>query len=338
MAADRRSGGAGGGEGAQAAPASPARRNPGTPLRPDWIEPLHINAAAVERRAATLLRRRTVKREFQAAWLVRALQCIDLTTLSGDDTPARVRRLCAKARRPLRDDLVAALGLDDAPPAVGAVCVYPSLVPTAVRALEGSGIPVASVAAAFPSGLAPLATRLAEIRAATGEGASEIDVVITRAHVLAQEWSALYDEVQSMRAACGAALMKVILATGELSTLRNIHRASMVSMMAGADFIKTSTGKEATNATLPAGLVMVRALRAFGEETGTAVGFKPAGGVRTAQDALSWLILMKEEAGPAWLRPDRLRIGASGLLTDIERQIEHFVTGRYASAWHHAVP
>jgi deoxyribose-phosphate aldolase len=300
------------------------------------VEPARVNLSAIERRASTLLARRTVKKEWQAAWLIKAITCIDLTTLAGDDTPARVERLCAKAKSALRQDLSDALGLDHVP-SVGAVCVYPTMVRTAVKALEGSGIPVASVATGFPAGLTPLNLRLEEIRYAVGEGAKEIDIVVTRAHVLEQNWPALYDEVGAMRAACGDAHLKAILATGDLKTLRNVHRASMVAMMAGADFIKTSTGKEDVNATLPVSLVMVRAIREYLELTGAKVGFKPAGGLKTAKDALSWLILMKEELGREWQEPELFRLGASSMLGDIERQIEHFVTGRYSSAIRHAM-
>jgi deoxyribose-phosphate aldolase len=323
-------------------PAAPATghnraRNRGVPLDPSWFEAVGVNASAVERRAATLTTRRSVKKEFQAAWLVRALTCIDLTTLAGDDTPGRVRRLCAKARQPLSEDLLAALDLAGAPPKVGAVCVYPTMVGPAVQALAGSGIPVASVATGFPAGLTPLPLRLAEIRYAVEEGADEIDIVITRAHVLNREWRALYDEVQAMREACGVAHLKAILGTGDLKTLRNVYAASMVAMQAGADFIKTSTGKEDVNATLPVSLVMLRALRDYGELAGVEIGFKPAGGVRSAKDALNWLILMREEQGLAWTRPDLFRIGASGLVTDIERQLEHWATGRYSATWRHAM-
>jgi deoxyribose-phosphate aldolase len=303
----------------------------------DWFETVQVNLSATERRTATLGGRRTVKKTYQAAWLVKALQCIDLTTLAGDDTPGRVHRLAAKARRPLRADIVEALGLTDTPPKVGAVCVYPTMVAPAVKALEGSGIPVASVATGFPTGLTPLPQRLAEIRYAVDMGADEIDIVINRAQVLRQEWTALYDEICAMREACGNAHLKAILGTGDLRTLRNVYKASMVAMMAGADFIKTSTGKEEVNATLPVSLVMLRALRDYGDRTGMKVGFKPAGGIRTAKDAMSWLILMKEELGREWLEPDLFRIGASAMLADIERQLEHFVTGRYASASHHAL-
>jgi deoxyribose-phosphate aldolase len=303
----------------------------------DWFETVQVNLSATERRTATLGGRRTVKKTYQAAWLVKALQCIDLTTLAGDDTPGRVHRLAAKARRPLRADIVDALGLSDTPPKVGAVCVYPTMVAPAVKALEGSGIPVASVATGFPTGLTPLPQRLAEIRYAVDMGAGEIDIVINRAQVLRQEWTALYDEICAMREACGNAHLKAILGTGDLRTLRNVYKASMVAMMAGTDFIKTSTGKEEVNATLPVSLVMLRALRDYGDRTGMKVGFKPAGGIRTAKDAMSWLILMKEELGREWLEPDLFRIGASAMLADIERQLEHFVTGRYASASHHAL-
>ncbi len=211
------------------------------------------------------------------------------------------------------------------------------MVAPAVKALRGSGVPVASVATGFPAGLTPLPQRLAEIRYAVGEGAGEIDIVITRAHVLLGHWSALYDEVAAMREACGPAHLKAILGTGDLKTLRNVYKASMVAMQAGADFIKTSTGKEDVNATLPVSLTMIRALRDYGDLTGERVGFKPAGGLKTAKDALAWLTLMKEELGRPWLEPDLFRIGASSMLGDIERQLEHHVTGRYAAAAHHAM-
>ena len=312
-------------------------RNAGVPLEVSWFENIQVNTSASERRAATLTTRRTVKKEYQAAWLVKALQCIDLTTLAGDDTAGRVRRLCEKAKRPLREDLIEKLGLADAPPKVGAICVYPTMVSHAVKALRGSGIPVASVATGFPAGLTPLSIRLAEIKYAVGEGAEEIDIVINRELVLIQDWSALYDEIAAMREACGPAHLKAILATGDLKTLRNVYKASMVAMQAGADFIKTSTGKEDVNATLPVSLTMVRALRDYGEMTGFQIGFKPAGGLKTAKDAIAWQILMKEELGRRWLEPDLFRIGASSLLADIERQLEHYLTGRYAALSHHAL-
>jgi deoxyribose-phosphate aldolase len=278
-----------------------------------------------------------VKKEFQAAWLVRAVTCLDLTTLAGDDTEGRIRRLCAKARRPLDDDLVEALGLADDPPQVGAVCVYPTMVGHAVKALAGSSVPVASVATGFPAGLSPLKQRLAEIEYAVDEGADEIDIVITRAHVLNRDWNALYDEIKAMREVCGQSHLKAILATGDLKTLRNVYAASMVAMQAGADFIKTSTGKEDVNATLPVSLVMLRALRDYRDLTGFEIGFKPAGGLRAAKDAMNWLILMKEELGLKWMQNDLFRIGASSLLTDIERQLSHYVTGRYSASDRHAM-
>jgi deoxyribose-phosphate aldolase len=309
-------------------------RNPGTALKPEWFENIQVNTSAAERRAATLPTRRSVKKEYQAAWLVKALQCIDLTTLSGDDTAGRVHRLCGKAMRPLREDIVAGLNLN-VMPKVGAVCVYPAMVPHAVKALRGSGVPVASVATGFPAGLTPLPIRLAEIKYAVEEGADEIDIVIHRAQVLQQDWSALYDEVAAMREACKQAHMKAILATGELKTLRNVYKASMVAMQAGADVIKTSTGKEDVNATLPVSLTMVRALRDYEDFTGFKIGFKPAGGLKTAKDAMNWLILMKEEVGRRWLEPDLFRFGASSMLADIERQLEHYVTGRYSALHNH---
>jgi deoxyribose-phosphate aldolase len=323
---------------AQRPPGDPLERNPGTPLDLEAVRAVRVNRSAVERRAATIPTRRTVKKEWQAAWLLRAITLMDLTTLSGDDTPGNVRRLCAKARRPLRDDMLEALGAQELGITVAAVCVYHALVPTAVDALRGSGIPVAAVSTGFPAGLSPFEQRLAEIPASVQAGAKEIDIVITRAHVLTGNWQALYDEVKAFRAACGDAHLKAILATGELATLNNVARASVVAMQAGADFIKTSTGKEGVNATLPFALVMARTIRDYYEHTGCAVGFKPAGGIRTAKSALDYLYLMKEELGDRWLRPDLFRFGASALLTDIERQLEHFVTGRYAAAHRHPMP
>lgn len=312
-------------------------RNPGTSLERGWFEDVQVNRSAAERRAAGLAASRTVKKQYQAAWLLRAIQCIDLTTLAGDDTPGRVRRLCNKARQPVRQDILDELGVGDMGLTTGAVCVYPTMVPHAVKALAGTGIPVASVATGFPAGLTPLEQRLGEIRYAVEQGACEIDIVITRQYPLLGEWQALHDEIRAMREACGDAKMKVILATGELGTLTTVYRASMVAMQAGADFIKTSTGKETENATLPVSLVMLRALRDYRDRTGHQVGFKPAGGLRTAKDAMNWLALMKEELGGPWMEPGLFRIGASSLLADIERQLEHHVTGRYASAAHHAL-
>ncbi|HEX6643756.1 MAG TPA: deoxyribose-phosphate aldolase [Gemmatimonadales bacterium] len=310
-------------------------RNPGIPLELDWVRDVRVNRSAVERRAATLGTRRTVKKEWQAAWLLRAITLMDLTTLSGDDTPGRVRRLCAKARQPVQPELLAQLGAASLRIRTAAVCVYHAMVPTAVEALAGSGIPVAAVSTGFPAGLSPFRQRLAEIGESVQAGAEEIDVVITRSHVLTGDWQALYDEVRAFREACGDAHIKTILATGELGTLRNVARASLVCMMAGADFIKTSTGKEGVNAVLPVGLVMVRAIREYLERRGHLVGFKPAGGIRTARDSLVWLSLMKEELGDRWLRPELFRFGASALLTDIERQLEYFATGRYSADYRH---
>jgi deoxyribose-phosphate aldolase len=304
-------------------------------LELDWVEELRINRSAVERRTATLRTRRTVKKEWQAAWLLRAVTLMDLTSLSGDDTPGRIRRLSAKARRPIRGDLLDAMSAGQLPIRVAAVCVYHTFVETALQALEGSGIPVAAVSTGFPAGLSPFEQRLAEIRASVAAGAEEIDVVITRAHVLTENWRALYDEVRAMREACGDAHIKTILATGELGTLRNVARASLVCMMAGADFVKTSTGKESVNATLPVGLVMARTIRDYRERTGHVIGLKAAGGIRTAREALDWLALVKDELGDRWLRPDLFRFGASSLLADIERQLEHFVTGRYSATHRH---
>ncbi|TJZ83548.1 deoxyribose-phosphate aldolase [Paracoccus hibiscisoli] len=309
--------------------------NPGTDLHLDWFDGLRINTPAAELRAATLPARRSLKKDHQAAWLLNAVRCIDLTTLAGDDTPDRVARLCAKARQPIAADLLEAVGVTGL--TTGAVCVYPTMVAPAKRAMGNSGIPVASVATGFPAGLMPLDLRLAEIRYAVDQGADEIDIVITRAHVLQGNWAALYDELRAMREACGAARMKAILATGDLKSLENVAKASHVAMQAGSDWIKTSTGKEGVNATLPVSLVMVRTIRDFHARTGIKVGFKPAGGLRTAKDAISWQVLMNEELGRDWLAPDLFRIGASSLLGDIERQISHHVTGRYAAAHRQAI-
>lgn len=324
--------------GPRPAPGSEFARNPGTPLDLDRVLALRVNRSAVERRAATIPTRRTVKKQWQAAWLLRAVTLIDLTTLSGDDTAGNVRRLCAKAMRPLRDDLTRQIGVESLGITCGAVCVYHALVPAAVEALAGSGIPVAAVSTGFPAGLSPLPTRIAEVKASVAAGAREIDIVITRGHVLTGSWDALYDEVRAFRDACGDAHMKAILGTGDLATLTNVARASMVAMMAGADFIKTSTGKEGVNATLPVSLVMVRAIRDYFEFTGVPVGYKPAGGIRSAKNALEYLYLIKEELGERWMRKDLFRFGASGLLTDIERQLDHFVTGRYAAAYRQPMP
>lgn len=310
-------------------------RNPIAPFDAGWIAESRVNRSAIERRVATLPGRRTVKKEWQAAWLLRAVACMDLTTLSGDDTEGTVRRLCAKARQPIRSDILAALGVDGLRLTTGAVCVYHSFVKTAVEALEGSGIPVAAVSTGFPAGLTPLETRLREIEASVADGAKEIDIVISRHLVLTGDWEELYREVKLFREACGEAHLKTILATGELGTLRNVYQASLACMMAGADFIKTSTGKEGVNATPAVSLVMVRAIRDYQEQTGYKVGFKPAGGIKTAKQALEWLALMKEELGDDWLRPELFRFGASSLLGDVERQLEHFVTGQYSADFRH---
>jgi deoxyribose-phosphate aldolase len=311
--------------------------NSGIPLDLSWVQNVRVNTSAVERRALTQVARRTVKKEWQAAWLLRAISCMDLTTLSGDDTEDRVRRLCAKARQPIQQDLVQKLGIEGLRIKVGAVCVYHTFVETAVRALEGSGVQVAAVSTGFPAGLSPFNERVGEIRRSVEAGANEIDVVITRAHVFGGRWQALYDEVATFKQAAGAAHMKVILGTGDLLTFRNVARASFVAMMAGADFIKTSTGKEPTNATLPVSLVMVRAIREYAQQTGMAVGFKPAGGIRTAKQSIDWLAMMKEELGLSWTRAELFRFGASGLLGDIERQLEHFATGRYSAEYRHPI-
>lgn len=310
-------------------------RNDGMPLDLDWVASVQANTSAIERRAATLPGRRSVKKDYQAAWLCKAVSLIDLTTLSGDDTQARVRRLCAKARQPVSQSILEQLGMEGL--TTGAVCVYHDMVETAVRALEGASIPVAAVSTGFPAGLSPFHLRLQEIRESVAAGAQEIDIVISRRHALTGNWQALYDEMAEMREACGDAHVKAILATGELGTLRNVAKASLVCMMAGADFIKTSTGKEPVNATLPVTLTMIRAIRAYQERTGIRVGYKPAGGISKAKDAITYLAMIKDELGDRWLQPDLYRFGASSLLGDIERQLEHHVTGAYSAGWRHPI-
>lgn len=310
-------------------------RNPVTAFEPDLIDSIRVNRSATERRVATLPGRRTVKKQWQAAWLVKAVQCIDLTTLAGDDTPGRVRRLCAKARQPVRQDILEAMGIGNLGITTGAVCVYHEMIPFAVEALKGTSIPVAAVSTGFPAGLNALDLRIKEVEASVAAGAREIDIVLKRTNVLTGNWQAVYDEVKAFREACGAAHLKTILATGDLGTLINVAKASMVCMMAGADFIKTSTGKEAVNATLPVALTMVRTIRQWRALTGYKVGFKPAGGISDAKTVMNFQFLMKEELGVEWLQPNLFRIGASSLLTDCERQLEHFVSGRYSSAHRH---
>ena len=318
-------------------PQTPPARNPGYPLDLDWVGRVRMNRSALERRAATIGTRRTVKKEWQAAWLLRAITLMDLTTLNSDDTPGRVERLCAKARHPITQDIIDGYGIADLRIVPAAVCVYHSFVPTAVKALEGSGIPVAAVSTAFPHGLAPVDTKIREIEESVAAGAREIDIVIERQMVLTGDWQALYDQIRAFRKACGEAHLKTILGTGELATLNNVAKASLVCMLAGADFIKTSTGKEKVNATLPTSLAMIRMIRWFAEETGVEIGYKPAGGISSAKTALDYMALMKEELGTHWLEPHLFRFGASSLLTDIERQLEHHVTGRYSANHRHAM-
>ncbi|MDR3471431.1 MAG: deoxyribose-phosphate aldolase [Devosia sp.] len=311
--------------------ASTALRNPGFPLDLDWVERVRMNRSALERRAGSIGARRTVKKEWQLAWLLKAITLMDLTTLNSDDTPGRVERLCAKARHPVRSDILAGLGAADLKIEPAAVCVYHAFVTTAVEALKGTDIPVAAVSTGFPHGLAPVATKLGEIEASVAAGAREIDIVIERQMVLNGDWQALYDQIKAFRKACGDAHIKTILGTGELATLNNVAKASLVCMLAGADFIKTSTGKEKVNATLPVSLAMIRMIRWFAEETGIEIGYKPAGGISSAKTALDYMALMKEELGTHWLQPHLFRFGASSLLTDIERQLEHGLTGHYSA-------
>lgn len=311
------------------------KRNQGIDLETDLIAKIQVNCSAVERRTNTLKNRRTVKSHWQTAWLIKAITLMDLTTLAGDDTPGRVQRLAAKALNPVSNAILKELQIDGFPVKVGAVCVYHEMIAEALKSLENTGIPVAAVSTGFPAGQTPFYLRLAEIKESVSKGANEIDVVISRRHVLTENWQALYNEIHSFKEACGQAKMKVIIATGELGTLRNIAKTSMVCMMAGADFIKTSTGKESVNATLPVSLVMVRTIRSYFELTGNRVGFKPAGGISKAKESLQYLMLIKEELGNRWLEPDLFRFGASSLLNDIERQLEHLATGRYSASYRH---
>lgn len=325
--------------------ASDPSRNCGVSLNSKawaWVTGAQVNRPAVELRCETHKGRRTVKKRWQLGWLLRVVSVLDLTTLAGDDTWSNVSRLCFKAARPVRDDLLEALALGERKIAVGAVCVYPSRVADAAKALasiNASHIPIAAVATGFPAGQISLTTRVTELREAIAAGATEIDVVIARELVIGGRWKDLYDELRTFREACGdAARLKVILAVGELPTLRDVYRASLVAMFAGADFIKTSTGKEAINATLPVGLVMIRAIRDYFEQTGQRVGFKPAGGIRSAKDAVTWLTLMYEELGEAWTHSGLFRIGASTLITDIERQLEHGLSSFYAADHYQPMP
>ncbi|KAM6985703.1 deoxyribose-phosphate aldolase [Aplochiton taeniatus] len=313
-------------------------RNPGMTLDLEWVSKVRVNTQAVLKRAQQIQGKKLAKKQWQAAWLLRAVTCIDLTTLAGDDTPSNVHRLCLKATQPVRHDLLKSMDMHNKGVTTAAVCVYPSRVADAVKALKAanSSLPVASVATGFPAGQTSLKTRLEEVRMAVQDGAMEIDIVINRTLALTGQWEAMYDEICQFREACGEAHMKSILAIGELANYTNVYKASLVAMMAGSDFIKTSTGKESVNATYPVAIVMVRAIRDYFLHTGFKVGFKPAGGIRTASESQVWLALMKEELGDDWLSPHLFRLGASSLLADIERQIYHYVTGQYAA--YHELP
>ena len=310
-------------------------RNEGLPFNTKYFDAININRSAIDRRVSTLSGRRSVKKEFQAAWLLKAISMIDLTTLAGDDTRGNVMRLCEKAKNPVRADLLQALGMENANLTTAAVCVYHTLIPFAKEALKGTSIPIAAVSTGFPAGNISLEDKITEIKKSVAAGAKEIDIVISRDLVLESKWKELYDEIKLCREACGDAHMKTILATGEIPTYTKVAKASWVAMMAGSDFIKTSTGKESVNATLAVSLVMMRCIRDYYELTDVKVGYKPAGGIQKAKQALDYLILLKEELGNDWLTPDLFRFGASSLLGDIERQLEHFVTGRYSANFRH---
>ena len=292
------------------------------PLEPRLPRIGSVDQVALEERAATLAKR-SIKREAKVFALELAVRMTDLTTLEGADTPGKVAALASKAIRPDPSDPNV--------PSVAAVCVYPNLVPPAVERVRGSGVKVASVATAFPSGQSPLETKLEEVRWVVEHGADEVDMVIDRGAFLAGRYAKVYDEIVRVKEASGEAHLKVILETGELGTYDNVRRASLLAMAAGADFIKTSTGKLPSAATLPVALVMLEAIRDVYEETGRAVGFKPAGGIRNAKQAVQHLVLVHETLGEDWLTPDRYRFGASSLLNDILMQLRKERTGRYQS-------
>ena len=296
----------------------------------NWINNINVNLSAVERRTTTLVKRRSVKKEYQASWLLKAITLIDLTTLSGDDTFGKVDRLCKKALNPIANNILSKLEINEDAVKVGAVCVYHHLVSQAKNQLKGQ-LPIAAVSTGFPAGLSSFSTRKKEVVDSIKSGANEIDIVINRGFVIQNNWKKLYEEVKSFKLAANKTKIKAILGVGDLETMRNVAKASLVCMMAGADFIKTSTGKESINANLNNSLVMLRMIREFHEFSGKKIGFKPAGGISTAKSVLEFLILVMEELGEDWLNPNLLRIGASSLLIDIERQLYHHAFGRYAT-------
>ncbi len=296
----------------------------------NWINNINVNLSAVERRTTTLVKRRSVKKEYQASWLLKAITLIDLTTLSGDDTFGKVDRLCKKALNPIANNILSKLEINEDAIRVGAVCVYHHLVSQAKNQLNGK-LPIAAVSTGFPAGLSSFSTRKKEVIDSIKSGANEIDIVINRGFVIQNNWKKLYEEVKSFKLAANKTKIKAILGVGDLETMRNVAKASLVCMMAGADFIKTSTGKESINANLNNSLVMLRMIREFHEFSGKKIGFKPAGGISTAKSVLEFLILVMEELGEDWLNPNLLRIGASSLLIDIERQLYHHAFGRYAT-------
>jgi deoxyribose-phosphate aldolase len=281
-----------------------------------------VDQVGVEERAAAL-GKRSIKKASKLWALDLAIRCMDLTTLEGQDTPGKVAALCGKGIRPQPGD--------DSIPSVAAICIYPLMVAEARAHLQGSGVKVASVATAFPSGQSFTSVKVAETREAVAAGADEIDMVIDRGAFLSGHYQKVYDEIQAIKEACGDAHLKVILETGELGTYDNVRRASILAMAAGADFIKTSTGKVSPAATPPVSLVMMETIRDFNRETGRTVGFKPAGGIRTAKQAIHYLVIVHETLGPAWMTPDRFRLGASSLLNDVLMQIEKERTGAYQS-------
>ena len=294
-----------------------------------WINNIQVNLSAVERRTSSLVKRRSVKKDYQAAWLLKAVTLIDLTTLSGDDTFGKIDRLCHKALNPIARDILNSFQLAGSLQ-VGAVCVYHHLVKQAKKNLDEK-MPIAAVSTGFPAGLSSFGTRKKEIIDSINAGATEIDIVINRGFVLQNDWVKLYNEVKNFKQTANGVKIKAILGVGDLETMRNVAKASLVCMMAGADFIKTSTGKENINANLNNSLVMLRMIREFHEYSGKKIGFKPAGGISSSKTVIEFLILVMEELGEEWIDPSLLRIGASSLLIDIERQLYHHAFGRYAT-------
>lgn len=315
---------------------SQAARNSIHTFDPNILKSLWVDSTGILSRVEKITKTRMPKKEHQAAWLKALVSMLDLTTLEGSDTPGRLGRLCQKALRPLPSDLEQSLNIQplSTEPAnlhVAAVCVYGSLVSAAKKMLDGASVKVAAVSTSFPHGQTPLSLKVEETKALISAGADEIDMVMNRNALLAGDYYKVYEEIAEIREACGETHLKVILETGELGELKTVWIASEIAMQAGADFIKTSTGKIPSAATLPVGLIMTHAIQDFYLRTGYKVGFKAAGGIRSAKVGLQWMGLIKETVGESWLTPKLFRVGASTLLDDIARQLHHLDTGQYES-------